>query len=345
MADDINNEPFPWHLGVFDAHCHPTDTMSSIPSIPSMKTRALTVMATRAQDQDLVADIASKNGIRSRNIEQWDPQECIIPSFPDPMSFFNFLSQTRSYLQKYPLALVGEIGLDRAFRVPEPWKPGNEQGRDSDLTPGGREGRELSPWKVDVKHQKRIFKMQLQLAAEMGRAVSIHGVSAVGILFETLKELYEGYEKKVLSRRERKKLDHEKHVTEWQPENEEKLDGDHKKPYPPRVCLHSYTGSAAHFKQYLAPTIPVEVFASFSTAINLSDDLEGETKKEFADVVMAVPDHLLLVESDLHTAGEDMDRRMEDVVRRVCKIKKWGLEDGVKRLAENWSRFVFGGEG
>jgi hypothetical protein len=51
---------------------------------------------------------------------------------------------------------------------------------------------------------------------------------------------------------------------------------------------------------------------------------------------------MVLVESDLHTAGEEMDRRLEDIVRRICKIKGWGLEEGVKKLGDNWRAFAFG---
>lgn len=407
-ARDNSNESFPWHLGVYDAHCHPTDTMTSISSISEMKAKVLTVMATRSQDQNLVSSVADSHSVKSTNPEQWSRDECVVPCFgwhpwfsyqmyitdeerdsmtnnetndkltanpeklqgdekvthyqnvlkpkrdelsdedrriflslPDPTPFQSFLSQTRSYLQKHPFALIGEIGLDRSFRIPEAWIPEFESHRNGDLTPGGREGRRLSPFNVDLAHQKNIFKMQLQLAAETGRAVSIHGVQAHGMVFETLKEMWEGHEKEVLSKRQRKKhgTDQENVPNSFKDKPSE---NDTVKPYPPRICLHSYSGNPSNFKQYLSPTIPIDIFASFSTAINLSDQLEKETPKAFVEMIKSVPDHMLLVESDLHTAGNAMDERLEDIVRRVCKIKGWGLEEGVTILGGNWRRFVFG---
>lgn len=249
-----SDDEFPWHLGVHDAHCHPTDTMSSIPSIPHMKAGVLTVMATRAEDQELVAKVANEYGVKclpttpayldghiipcfgwhpwfshqmfdtdrwegkveltaEEKIEHYrmalspkkdplsDEDRKLFQAFPEPRPFKQFLEQTRLKLQEFPFALVGEVGIDRGFRIPEAWTADQQHGRDNGLTPGGREGRRLSPYHVDLEHQKKVLVAQLNLAGEMGRAVSCHGVQAHGMLFDTIKQTWAGYEKHVPSKR------------------------------------------------------------------------------------------------------------------------------------------------
>ena len=389
-------EPFPWHIGVFDAHCHPTDTVSSIDKITSMKTRALTIMATREQDQSIVADFANRLGITEQVIPMlrasdsgeksqghvlpsfgWHPwfshqiyddrssdtaQNCgppdkqkhyqmvlspppdndhaFIQSLPDPRSLSALLAQTRDYLERYPLALIGEIGLDRAFRIPGVEMVDNGYERDPSLTPGGREGRRLSPYRVEMHHQRTLLKAQLNLAGEMQRAVSVHGVSAHGILFETLQETWRGHEEVVLSKRQRKRrasVD-AAHENDDEPETVKSNPGSNgSKPFPPRICLHSYSGPPDTISQYLHPSIPADIFFSFSTLVNFSP----ETKKAVA-AIKAVPNDRILAESDLHAAGERMEGLLEEIVRTICRIKEWSLEDGAKQLSSNWMHFAFG---
>ena len=381
-------KPFPWHLGVFDAHCHPTDTVPSLNNIAGMKTRALTIMATRDQDQRLVAEFADKLGVtndaipalESTNISEklrgyiipafgWHPwfshhifvddvdgppskfdhyrmaispspgDDDFIATLPDPRSLSTLLDQTRNYLQRYPHAIVGEIGLDRAFRI-----PGNEMAkgyqRDPALTPGGREGRQLSNFRVDMQHQRRILRAQLDIAAEMQRPVSVHGVAAHGMVFETLRGTWRGYERRTLSKRERKRIanvDAAHRLDEKLEADGQSSDTDGPKPFPPRICLHSYSGPADTIRQYLHPSVPAMIFFSFSHLVNFSS-----TSTKAVAVVQAVPDDRILAESDLHAAGEKMDGLLEDVIRKICQIKGWTLESGLKQLRLNWLHYIFG---
>ena len=215
-----------------------------------MNVNALTIMATRAQDQELVAQVAQTHGLNSPEDAQQpglDPSNWrrLVPSFgwhpwfsyqlfddndrhedhvlseaesiqhyrtvltpsPDDQNFLThlprpdmlsaFIAETRERLTKFPLALIGEVGLDRAFRLPEAWIPGQIDSRDPSLTPGGREGRRLSPYKVSQNHQVTVLLAQLRLAGEMQRAVSVHGVQAHGIVYDTLQTTWKGHEREV----------------------------------------------------------------------------------------------------------------------------------------------------
>lgn len=439
MVANEPGEPFPWDMAIYDAHCHPTDTMSSIPSITdSMRARTLTVMATRSQDQDLVAQLATQCGVTSRQaitssslvssqqrvipafgwhpwfshqiyddttsdpspLWQTDPDAAkrnhydavLVPSpssrsrnnkdsndndngktdddflthLPTPTPLSTLLSSIRQNLLAHPFALVGEIGIDKAFRLPL-----HGPGIDEDMTPGRRNGQPLSPYRVSMDHQIRIFTAQLKLAGEMGRAVSVHGVQAPGPLFETLRRMWKGHEKRVVSNRERKKIamgvnedfsssddddddgsdvhsddnGNGKRANGRDDDDEARPKRCKSRPFPPRICLHSFSSGVQTLRQYIDDKrIPAKIFFSFSQAVNYSTGAhENARKKHIADdVIRECPDDRILLESDLHTAGQDMDDMLEKIYRQVCFAKGWDLRDGVERIKKNYEEFIIG---
>ena len=266
-----------------------------------------------------------------------------LEALPEPVRLSTLISDIRASLNQHPLALIGEVGLDRAFRIPEAWLPADAATRNDDITPGSREGRRLSPYRVTIEHQKKLLVAQLHLAGEMSRAASVHGVQAHGMLYETLKESWKGHEKEVLSKKERKKRERDAaneidaNTRHAQTENNHSTKPT-SLPYPPRICLHSYSGPAEQVKQYLGPEVPAEIFFSFSLAINFSTSATAKSE----EVIKLLPDELLLIESDMPVAGQRMDDQLEAIARTVCRLKEWELKQGVEQLKSNWMRFVFG---
>lgn len=368
-----------WEHGVFDAHCHPTDTMSSVDDIPKMKIKVLTIMATRREDQDLVVEVARRFPLNQKDELETLSSTSVVPAFgwhpwfsyqlfddrivdekpdavthyknvlsptpedgaflralPEPTSLTQFLAETEKRLLEYPVALVGEIGLDRSFRLPEQWGPDEVECRDPSLTPGSRDGRKLSHYKVQPAHQEVVLEAQLRLAAKMKRAVSIHSVQAHGAVHSVLQRLWAGHEKLSSRQRKRRASALAAHFTEDR--DDELEDFERPLPFPLRICMHSYSGPAEFIREFVHNKAPVDVYFSFSDAINFS----LRSYEKVAEVIKAVPDSTILVESDLHYAGPDMDHRLGLIIQKVCSIKNWSIEEGIQILGQNWRRFIFG---
>lgn len=384
-ATESDNE-FPWDIGVFDAHCHPTDTMGSIADVPKMKAHALTIMATRAQDQDLMDQVAQSNGVKDELTSDNDRK--LIPSFgwhpwfshclyddskapvadnitqdqkrehynaalkpspidddyldqlPDPKPLSHYIAETRSRMEQYPTALLGEVGLDKSFRLPKAWLPDQLNERDEGLTPGGREGRELSKYRVEPEHQVAVLLAQIKLAGDMQRACSVHGVRATGLLFETLQKTWKGHEREVLTKQERKRRVSvgNAHAKDDDPKDRAGSRPKTSGPFPPRICLHSYSGDPRFLRQYFHESVPLDFFASYSIAVNFGP----QSADWSAEAVKLTPDDRILIESDLHIAGVKMDNALELIARKVCELKGWDLRRGLQQLATNWHHFVFG---
>ncbi|EXJ94923.1 hypothetical protein A1O1_00041 [Capronia coronata CBS 617.96] len=265
-----------------------------------------------------------------------------LQSLPAPRSLRQFLEQTESRLKAFPFALVGEVGLDRSFRLPQGPSAmtgdtsSKTGGSEEEYTPGSREGRPLTPYRVSIEHQKAILRAQLDLAAKLGRPVSVHSVQAHGVVFDLMQSMWKGHERP--SKRERKRNSSAPHAHAAGDGDNDAEKSKRPLPFPPRICMHSYSGPAEALKQFLSPTVPADIYFSFSAAINFSNPSSDKA----TNVIKAVPDDRILIESDLHCAGETMDSLLREIVLKICEIRGWSLEDGTKQLKANWIRFVFG---
>ncbi|KAG9025041.1 hypothetical protein FRB95_010614 [Tulasnella sp. JGI-2019a] len=100
----------------------------------------------------------------------------ILPDLPDPFSLSDILSELRQNLSSFPAALLGEVGIDRALRIPVKPYPA--------ATPS-----KLTPFYVPHEHQSVILERQIELAIEMKRSVSVHSVKSQQLTMELLKRL------------------------------------------------------------------------------------------------------------------------------------------------------------
>ncbi|KAF8078968.1 hypothetical protein FPV67DRAFT_1604300 [Lyophyllum atratum] len=173
---------------IVDVHCHPTDAPSI--SAQSMARLQITIcaMSTRDSDQQLVRDLTlahPKKVVPSFGYHPWFTYRISMgpPSSKDDHyrnlflqhlislfhryltlpPLFNVLSDLRRDLEAFPEAMLGEVGLDRVFRIPFDYNA---------------EQRQLTPFVVPFDHQLAILEAQLDLAVELGRNVSFHSVKS-----------------------------------------------------------------------------------------------------------------------------------------------------------------------
>ncbi|KAG1773005.1 hypothetical protein EDD22DRAFT_308366 [Suillus occidentalis] len=178
---------------VVDVHCHPTDSEIPVKSMDNLPI-IIGAMSTLQADQGLVRDLATAfpdKVVPSFGYHPWFTHWIALASYeskeshyrhifkdadehpeafqkllvhlPEPVILRTILDDVRQSLMTFPSAMLGEVGIDKAFRVPY----------DYFTSPGG-----LTPFTIPFEHQLAILEAQLDLAAELGRNVSMHSVKS-----------------------------------------------------------------------------------------------------------------------------------------------------------------------
>lgn len=103
----------------------------------------------------------------------------LLPILPEPYPLAEILGGVRDNLVRFPNAMVGEVGLDRVFRVPFDYFS---------------DQRELTPFTIPLEHQIAILEAQIELAIELKRNISIHSVKAQQATITLFKKLSKQHE-------------------------------------------------------------------------------------------------------------------------------------------------------
>jgi Tat protein secretion system quality control protein TatD with DNase activity len=125
----------------------------------------------------------------------------ILPGLPEPTPFPPLLTELKQNIrqaqERGQLVMLGEVGLDKSFRVPYPHILPKHQttvreAEDEVATSGQEElahyhGRApidpkkvLTPFRPKEEHQIRLLEMQMEVAVEFGVNVSLHSVRCQG---------------------------------------------------------------------------------------------------------------------------------------------------------------------
>lgn len=305
-------------MSLTDAHCHPTDSPETLDAIASMLTEKLVCMSTAFHDIDSVAALAERFPskvvpaygyhpwfthlvyVDENKKDKYDhyrsvlvpcPTDEFIDQLPDPQPFSDYLEKMHDYLSNNVYAIVGELGLDKVFKLPHP-----------PLCPGQKGS--LSQYKVNIDHQVKIFTLQLKMAVNLSRPLSIHSVQTASLMFDTINFVLEELNVSL--------------------------------PETPNICLHSYSGSPEFLSScwYKAKHLKDKVYVSCSVLINIT------SKKKASDISLAVPPNKILVESDYHSAGSDMDSHTQSGISRLGSAYGWDNAEATTRLHSNFYEFL-----
>jgi len=150
--------------------------------------------------------------------------------------------------------------------------------------------------RCSTDYQLHLFRYQLLLAAELNRPVSIHCVRSAGLLVDLFKSIS-------------------------LPE------------FPPKVMLHSFTGSSDSLKLLLRlPSKGDRLFFSFSSIIN------GDRSKSL-EVIKAVPDDRLLLESDCASFPQ-IESNLIAIMNIISYAKSWPLSKVAHITFFNYKSFL-----
>ena len=95
----------------------------------------------------------------------------LLALLPNPRPLSEVVTELRQNLSDFSTSMLGEVGLDRVFRIP----------LDYFASP-----RHITPFTIPLAHQMTILEAQIEVAVELGRNISMHSVKSQQATLELL---------------------------------------------------------------------------------------------------------------------------------------------------------------
>lgn len=193
----------------YDAHCHLSTHVQAFPDVQTQV--ECNLMSTNLFDLDYVLELGRKHSwiIPCVGVHPWyshlfcfglcesskhhyeavlsGVDEDLLNNLPDPISLIEYLDKVDKYLEDNPKASVGEIGLDKVFKLPWGGYYGDYGLKKEPIV---RDGKRLSNYRVQLNHQIKVMELFLQLSITHRRSVSLHCVKAHGSLYDIVTKRY-----------------------------------------------------------------------------------------------------------------------------------------------------------
>lgn len=110
--------------------------------------------------------------------------DAILEQLPDPTSLSNVCKSISANFERFPNALLGEVGIDRAFRIPRrAWNYDSQRTKLDSSEP------RLTKLKTPQDHQLAVLRAQIEVALRFQRNISLHSVQAAGLTVDLLSSL------------------------------------------------------------------------------------------------------------------------------------------------------------
>ncbi|KAL1706204.1 hypothetical protein EV121DRAFT_185426, partial [Schizophyllum commune] len=269
---------------------------------------------------------------------KWAIFQDLLTRLPDPVCITDVLDELRRNLKAFPGAILGEVGLDRAFRVPMSGKYAGEGEGEAEPSNSASAGKEdhatksatdkdsqdaspsptLSPFTVPITHQLAVLEAQTALAVTL-RAMG----ESVHARRDIVRTIWMGMSPK--------------HTVDFLAKMKERY-GDRWRAIS--VDLHSCglsaevwrTVEAAHPNAFLSLSTGINMRQPHGTTPSSSSDPTNPSftnsppiPKSLSTLILSAHPSRLLAESDWHDAAESGQRTWE-MLNIIAKVKGWDVE-------------------